>query len=146
MVIDAAGGSRTFDEAVYRQILPLLENAEYGPIAANHSIYRWPEPVGQVTYRRGLALALGPARHEPRLRGILDGDRLAVIYSRDDLTAALVGYQFHGIRGYSPRTAAALMANIVCYVARVSPRATVRPGAAPASRSITTRSATAPSQ
>ena len=99
-----------------------------------------------MTYRRGLALALGLARREPRLRGILDGDRLAIIYSRDDLTAALVGYQFHGIRGYSPRTAEKLMANIICYVARVSPRVTVSPGAAPASRPTTTRSPTAPSQ
>ncbi len=138
LVIDAAGGSRTFDEAVYKQILSLLDNAEYGPIPANHPIYRWPEPAGQVTYRRGLAVALGAARREPRLRGILDGDRLAIIYSRDDLTAALVGYQFHGIRGYSPRSAVALMANIICYIARVSPRVTARP--------TTTRSATAPSQ
>ena len=38
-------------------------------------------------------------------------DRLAVIYSPEDLSVGLVGQPIDGIVGYEPRTAAALMAN-----------------------------------
>lgn len=119
LVIDAAGGSRPFAQAASEQILPLPEEGIYGSIPLDHPIYQWPEPVKKASFRRDFAMALGHDRKLPRLRGVSSRGRLAIIYSPDDLTAALVGYQYHGIAGYSPRTAAALMANIICHVARV---------------------------
>lgn len=117
LIVDAAGGSRDFDRAVYQQILELPQNASYSPLPREHQIYRWPEDAKKVSYRRGFAMTLGDRKHKPRLRGVYSDGRLAIVYSRDDLTAGLVGYQFHGIRGYAPDSAVALMTNIICYVA-----------------------------
>ena len=140
LIVDAAGGSRKFDQAVERQILTLPDDAEIGPIAAKHTIYAGPEVVDKVTYRRGFALALGPARNAPRLIAVKSGNRLAIIYSREDLTAGLMGYQLHGIRGYSPQSASALMTNIVCYAAGKSAEVTTQSDAAPADAASPTTS------
>jgi len=132
LIVDAAGGSREFDRAVFRQILQLPDHAVYGPIALDHPIYRGPEPIAKVTYRRDLALVLGEARNLPRLVGVTSGGRLAIIYSREDLTAGLVGYQYHGIRGYSPSSAAELMNNILYRVARITLKPATKPTTRPA--------------
>ena len=44
--------------------------------------------------------------------------RLAVIYSREDLSAGMVGETIDGIIGYTPDTATALMTRIILYVAK----------------------------
>ena len=51
----------------------------------------------------------------PRVRGIKVGDRLAVFYSREDLSAGLVGEPVDGIIGYEPATATQIMRNILLY-------------------------------
>jgi hypothetical protein len=120
LVVDSAGGDKDFDESVYRQILDLPPQALYGPIASQHPIYRYPETIDQVQYRRDFALTLGTARHDSRLRGIVSGDHLAIVYSPDDLTAGLVGYAQYGLRGYTPETAISLMTNILCHFAGIT--------------------------
>ena len=45
-------------------------------------------------------------------------DRLAVIYSPEDLSVGLVGQPIDGIVGYEPKTASALMANALMIVSK----------------------------
>ena len=53
----------------------------------------------------------------PRLQGIQQNGRLAVIYSREDLSVGLVGQEVDGVIGYTPATATALMTRILTYAA-----------------------------
>jgi len=53
----------------------------------------------------------------PQLRGITINGRLAVIFSREDLSAGLVGQQVDGIVGYAPASATTLMQAIITYAA-----------------------------
>lgn len=138
LIIDAAGGSRDFDRAVYNQILPLPKDAVDNPLPPDHPIFHWPNPAGTASYRRDFARALGPAGKQHMLRAVYCDKRLAIIYSPADLTAGLVGYQLSGLRGYKPKTALALMTNIVFYAAR-----SARPTEAPPKTTPATRPATA---
>ena len=45
------------------------------------------------------------------------GDRVAVFFSREDLSAGLVGNDVDGILGYTPDTATAIMRNVLLYAA-----------------------------
>ena len=45
----------------------------------------------------------------PLLRGITINNRLAVVYSREDLSGGLVGESVDGIVGYTPATSTNLM-------------------------------------
>lgn len=113
LIIDAAGGSQAFSKAFEKQILNLPENASFVAISPGHPIYRSPVNLERISYRRNLAMMLGRQRRRPRLRGVLSGERLAIIYSLDDISAGMVGYQRHGIRGYTPASATDLMINII---------------------------------
>jgi len=119
LVIDAAGGSREFAKAVEQHILPLVAGGSVGPIAPEHAIYRGPEKIGRVRYRIALAAALGRQGGKTRLQGVDRGGRLAIVFSRDDLTAGVLGAGCYGLRGYAPPTAVALMTNILCHAAGV---------------------------
>ena len=71
-------------------------------------------PLLKVAYRRVLKAAL-PDATRPRLRALVAQGRLAVIFSNEDLTAALAGYSLWNLRGYAPDSALALMRNAVLY-------------------------------
>jgi len=132
LVVDAAGGARAFAESVRRQILPLPADAVESPIPSGHAIFTWPERLDKAAYRRDFSLALGSGRYDFRLRGVYSGKRLVIIYSPDDLTAGLLGYQLSALRGYTPKCAADLMTNIVFYAARRTGRPGATVDAAPA--------------
>jgi len=120
LIIDAAGGAGPFAAAVEKQILTLIPNTRPRPISTA-VLYQGPAAIRKVRYRRDYALLLGPGSRDPLLRAIVVQNRLAVIYSRQDLTAALVGYPCHGLRGYSPQSAVALMTNILHHVTATRP-------------------------
>ena len=71
--------------------------------------------------------------NEPRLRGITQNGRVAVFYSREDLSAGLVGEPVDGIIGYTPATATAIMRNILLYAAAggKAPPAAAKPSTKP---------------
>jgi hypothetical protein len=125
LIVDAAGGSPEFAEAASKQIVALVPGGADEPLRADHPIYNGVVD-GRVLYRRDLALALGRGANKGRLRGVNEGERLAIIFSEDDLTAALVGYPWYKLRGYRPATAVELMINILTHVAGVRMRAAGR--------------------
>ena len=68
--------------------------------------------VENVEYRRFARERIGSTRM-PRLSGIKIGGRLAIIFSREDLSAGLVGEPVDGITGYTPATATDLMTDVI---------------------------------
>ncbi len=105
VIIDAAGGSKAFQDSMKTELRemfdqPVLRIMSTDPLYSNKAF-----PLGEVKYRRATAIRLGGERsNKPQLRGMkLDG-RLAVVYSREDLTAGLVGYQGFEVDGYDPGT------------------------------------------
>ena len=126
LIIDAAGGSKAFADAVTEQIVPLVPSGRAGRLAS-WIAYRGPAKIERVYYRRQFAMMLGQDRKDHRLRCVLIGgekltgtERVAVIYSREDLTAGLLGYPAYAIRGYRGDIAAAVMTNLLCYAAGVN--------------------------
>jgi len=60
----------------------------------------------------------------PRVQGItFAGGRVGVFFSREDLSAGLVGQPVDGIVGYDPHTATTIMSRIILYAASSGPRA-----------------------
>jgi hypothetical protein len=101
-----------------------------------HAIYIAYEPkITEAGYRTFARRTLGGLRG-PQVRGIEIDKRTAVFVSREDLSAGLVGQPVDGIHGYDPKTATALMANLLLYAA-----AERKPATAPAT---TTESPIAP--
>ena len=59
----------------------------------------------------------------PRLKGVEVGGRTAVLFSREDLTAGMVGQDVDGVFGYTPAVATAIMRNVALYASGGQPAA-----------------------
>ncbi len=78
---------------------------------------------------------IGLKDSRPMIRGVLNKKNLPVIlFSTEDLTAALVGYACYEVHGYTPKSAFELMRNIVSTKAHapVTTKPATKPGAKPA--------------
>ena len=71
--------------------------------------------VTRARYRRRTQKRLGSPR-TASLRAVLVDGRPGVIYSREDITGGLVGYQASTVDGYAPRTAFEILRSIVLSV------------------------------
>jgi len=117
LIVDAAGGSDAFAKAMTDQLPTVAGGAEWTTVPAPHAMY---QDVGaalaieKVAYRRASREMVGDSTR-PRLRALSVGGRLAVIFSDQDLTAGLAGYELWGLKGYAPDSAFALMRNAVLY-------------------------------
>ncbi|HTL29409.1 MAG TPA: DUF4159 domain-containing protein [Tepidisphaeraceae bacterium] len=117
LVIDAAGGSTDFAKAIEAELDKLYPGG-LKPIAPEHALFTaGGEKAPTITYRPFAQRTVGTTK-SPRLQGIEQNGRLAIIYSREDLSAALVGESMDGIIGYTPDTATALMTRIILYTAK----------------------------
>ncbi len=116
LIIDAAGGSTAFADSVEQMLQSTfgLDTQQIAsPLDPSSAVYQQPGRVVQeVQYRQFARQRLGHAKM-PRLQGIKIGGRLAIIYSREDLSAGLVGEPVDGIMGYSPASATELMTHII---------------------------------
>ena len=118
LIVDAAGGGEPFARAAKTELLRAFPGGRFEHLSMK-LLQSGPEPLETVTYRRDLAGALGQDRYVPRIEGLYSEGRLAIVFSGDDLTAALVGYPGYMIRGYEPSTAVAIMTNLVCHLSGV---------------------------
>ncbi len=115
LIVDAAGGSKPFADAARKEFADLLSDAEEGPIALSHPIFTKVGPtITKATFRRTSMLAARPPSR-PRIRAIIHKGRIAVIFSRDDLTVGLLGYPCWGLKGYSPESSFEIMRNLLLY-------------------------------
>ena len=114
LLIDAAGGSTAFAASIESELAQIIPDAKQQlsqPLPPDHSIYA---DIKTINYRNFARTKLGLLK-TAQLRGIIIHNRLAVIYSKEDLSAGLVGESVDGIVGYDPPTATALMANIILF-------------------------------
>ena len=120
LIVDAGGGSKAFAEAMETQLGGLLPGAALERIRPKHDLYTKAGPeIATVAYRKAARPIAGADR--PRLRGVAHDGRLAVIFSGEDITAGLVGYECYGLRGYAPESAFALMRNALLYASARRP-------------------------
>ncbi len=119
LVVDAAGGSTDFVESAEAQ-LPIIFGADANKglaseLPAGSPIYSAGKKIADVSYRTFTRRTITGKTKTPRLKGITIDGRLAVFYSREDLSAGLVGEQVDGIVGYDPKSSVDLMSNMILY-------------------------------
>jgi hypothetical protein len=114
LLIDAAGGGVEAGIAIDTLVAQLAPDAKNQPLPVDHPIYLADanEEIRKVEYRRfGQERLRGAAI--PRLRYVALAGGGMILYSGEDLSAALVGYSCDGIFGYTPDSATKLVRNIV---------------------------------
>jgi hypothetical protein len=124
LLIDSAGGAPAFAEDVDAALAAAFDEAALSlkqPLPRNHALFKLlPAPAaGQPApdlYRAYARKRLGNTR-EPRVRGMTVHDRLAVVYSPEDLSTALVGEAVDGITGYDPSAATAIVRQLLVMTA-----------------------------
>ena len=114
LVVDAAGGDKEFADSAEKMLKTMYGSFKVRILSSSSLLYRQSGMlIRQVKYRPRTKVRLG-SRTTAHLRGVLlDGGRVGVIFSREDLTAGLVGYPSYTVDGYHPDTAFELMRNIV---------------------------------
>jgi len=113
LVLDAAGGNEQFVASAEKLLTEMFGRRAVRTLAGTTGVYAVKGfEIDRVAYRRSMRKALGdPAPR--RLRAVLLDGRPAVYFSRDDITCGLVGNPSYAIRGYEPKTAFALLRNVV---------------------------------
>jgi len=121
LVVDAAGGSKAFADSAEAELGQMFgaDAAKLAsPLPLSSPLYSMGgAPVSQINYRTFARQTVHGDAHSPRVRGIERAGRIAVFFSREDLTAGLVGEPVDGILGYTPEVATQIMRNIVLYAA-----------------------------
>lgn len=121
LIVESAGGEGVFTQSAERQILPLYPGGQSAPLASFHEMYTVPQKIAKPAFRADLAMLLGVARNDGRLRALADGQRIIAVFSNEDLSAGLLGVSGYKIRGYTPFSAVALATNILCHFAGITP-------------------------
>jgi len=130
LIVDAAGGNGEFATAAETElvaIFPASKNA-LRLIPISHALFSAGNKIEEVEYRPFARKLLGNI-HLPRLRGMELNNRLAVIFSGEDLSVGLVGQPVDGIVGYIPQRdqvaehkprmgASEIMTNILLYASK----------------------------
>jgi len=116
LVIDAAGGSKDFGESAELALRSLFGRRALRRLARIAPIYNLPGmKISEVKYRREARVSRG-LRDELNLRGAtLDDGRIAVLFSKEDLTGGLVGCEAYDCAGYVPESCFEIMRNAVFY-------------------------------
>lgn len=122
LVVDAAGGALPFADSAEQELKAIFgADAVRGleqSLPANNPVYKLAEhPMTSFGYRPWARQNSVGALKDPRVKGITVGNRTAVFFSREDLSAGLVGQPVDGIIGYTPETATAIMRNVLLYSA-----------------------------
>jgi hypothetical protein len=130
LLVDAAGGASDFADAAQKELVetfgPAAKASLVSAMPPEHPVFNvpgYPVPFPKATESwsifRPYARNLVGASRVPRLRGIPVGDkaRVGVFFSREDLSAGLVGQPVDGVIGYGPVTATLMVRNILLYAA-----------------------------
>jgi hypothetical protein len=115
LIVDAAGGTSAFATMAEDELRTIFPDGKLETLPKEHALFTaggGTDP--EYSYRTFTRKALGRVSG-PRLQGMMIKDRLAVIYSREDLSCGLVGQQVDGIVGYTPESATNLMARIIAH-------------------------------
>jgi hypothetical protein len=135
LVVDCAGGSGEFAESIENELTEIFGSAAGDqlkqPLPAEDRVFNLNGgKIEDFGYRPFARKILGSLKG-PQLKVITVNNRPAVYYSREDLSAGLVGEPMDGIIGYNPATATAIMRNLLL-VGGFGDKATAEPAKAPA--------------
>ncbi len=128
LIVDAAGGSTDFADSAREELVKIFgEDATKGLAMAlppEHPAFGdFAKKIPTKVYRKYAKRLLTGSLHDPRICGIaVAGGRIGVFYSREDLTAGLVGEPVDGVVGYEPAAATELMADLVMYATTNTPK------------------------
>jgi hypothetical protein len=137
LVVDAAGGKSEFADSAEAELALM-----FGGVANNIGVILEPDhevytlsgsKIHRFDYRNFVKGKISGKLNVPRVRGIEQAGRVEVFYSREDLSAGLVGQPMDGILGYDPNTATQIMRNIILYCAGGNLKPVIAEGAANAS-------------
>jgi Domain of unknown function (DUF4159) len=120
LIIDAAGGSSAFADAAQTELQTIYGTAAIKglskPLPPWHILYANPAaPIPAVSYRNFAKSKLDGDLKAPRIQAIDVHRKTICLFSREDLSAGLVGEQVDGILGYTPASAVNLMRNMILY-------------------------------
>jgi hypothetical protein len=141
LIVDAAGGSTAFAAAAEQELAAIYPEATQQltqVLPPTHPILMKDGKAIEIDYRTFARAKLGNVRG-PQLRGVTIDGRLAILFSREDLSVGLVGQPVDGIVGYTPATATRLMANIL---ASTLPASSSKAATAAATTTATTKATT----
>jgi hypothetical protein len=119
LLVDAAGGSAEFARAAEAELAAIFPDAKLSVLPPDHPVYSdGGAKIGPVAYRPFAQKSLVGATRSPRVQGMtFAGGRVGVFFSREDLSAGLVGQSVDGIVGYEPRTSTEIVSRIILYAA-----------------------------
>jgi hypothetical protein len=112
------------------------------PLPPGHRLYAALAGEGgsvSVRYRPFAVKTATGLMRSPRLQGITLNGRLAVIYSREDLSVGMVGQTVDGILGYDAESATELTGALLAHTAGIGAKRI-----APTTKPLTTKPATKP--
>lgn len=131
LLIDAAGGdepgekSNGFTKAVQALMSQMYPGKQLTPLAGAAPVYQIKGmEIHRARWRRGTKIKMSGIK-TPLLRGLFLGDRPAIIFSREDITAGLLGVTTYSVYGYDPGgvhdpgMAFRLMRNIALWAGKV---------------------------
>ena len=128
LVVDAAGGEKKFGESAWKALKGAFPAGTLAKMKASDPLFAVDEDSKIESFRYRKKTALRMRSGEPVLMASAGAGR--VIFSYEDITAALVGFPSSTCDGYDPETAYAIMRNVV--LSKLSPGAAAPKAAAPA--------------
>jgi len=121
LVVDAAGGytggGRDFARSAENALDGVFGRRALRTLSESSELFRmkgW--AIDRVHYHMQTKHRLGTTA--PQLKAVLDGERIGVLFSREDLTTALIGCAPANCDGYTPRSAYEIARNVVLYAAK----------------------------
>lgn len=117
LVVDAAGGRDEFATSALEELKGVFK-VEPKLLEAGHAIYSIGEKIGEAGYRSYARSMKKTSGTGPRLWGFEVGGKVRVVFSAEDLSCGMVGQPVDGVVGYDPKTASALMGNVILYAGK----------------------------
>jgi len=119
LIVDAAGGDTEFGGSIEDALTAMFgaDAKQLGDvIPADHAAFNATgKPMGPIAFRPYARGKIPRGQTTPLLHGITLNNRLAVIFSKEDLSGALVGESIDGLIGYTPDSATGIMANLLAF-------------------------------
>jgi len=112
LIVDAAGGAGEFALVAEGAMTKIFGVKAFNVLKGDDAIFNGAsDTAGQVEYRQFAKKVLGNIK-TPRLRMATAG-KGRIFLSQEDLSVGLVGEPVDGIYGYEPKSATAIVANII---------------------------------
>jgi hypothetical protein len=121
LIVDAAGGSSAFADHADAELKATFSEATTAfnaPLPPTHPVFQQANLLSDgISYRAYTRINLVGKMRDPRIRAAEIAGRSAIFFSREDLSAGLVGQPIDGILAYEPNTATDLMAKMILFAA-----------------------------